>query len=161
MATNPHGTPSGDPTLLDGGVTRSAAEAEPSLGDLFRQLAQDSSTLIRQEMNLAKTELRSNFRSFAKDAVMLAIGGGLLLVALLVLTAFLVAALGDLLGNEYWLGALIVGATYALIGWVMLNKGKKGLQHDDLRPEQTLQSLQADKQWAQSEMQQVKRELTS
>lgn len=134
---------------------------EPSLGELFKELTQDSSVLIRQEISLAKMEMRENFRSLAKDMVKLAIGGGLLLVGLLALTAFLVAALGDLLGDEYWLGALIVGVAYALVGGVLLLRGKQGLQHDDLRPDQTLESLQADKRWAQAEVAQVKRDLTS
>ncbi len=134
---------------------------EPSLGELFKELTQDSSVLIKQEISLAKMEMRENFRSLAKDLVKLAIGGGLLLVGLLTLTAFLVAALGDILGNEYWLGALIVGVVYALIGGVLLMRGKQGLQRDDLRPEQTLESLQADKRWAQAEVAQVKRDLKS
>lgn len=142
------------------GTNRVAQPEEPSLGELFRQLAQESTTLIRQEMELAKVEMRENLRSFTRDAMSLAIGGALLLVALLVLTAFLAVLLGDVLGN-YWLGTLIVGALYAIAGFVMLQKGKKGLQHDDLRPEHTIASLQEDKRWAQAEVQQVKRELTS
>lgn len=134
---------------------------EPSLGELFKELAQESSTLIRQEMALAKTEMRENLRRFARDAGMLAIGGGILLVAMLVFTAFLVAALGDMLGNEYWLGALIVGVVYALIGGVLVMRGRSGLQSDDLKPEQTIESLQADKRWARAEAQQVKRDLTT
>ena len=133
---------------------------EPSLGELFKELAQDSTVLIKQEISLAKMEMRENFRSLGKDMVKLAIGGGLLLVGVLALTAFLIAALGDMLDN-YWLSALIVGLLYTVIGGVLLMRGKEGLQHDDLRPEQTIQSLQADKRWAQAEVQQVKRELRS
>lgn len=134
---------------------------EPSLGELFRDLAQESSLLIKQEIGLAKAEMRENFRDFAKDAVMLAAGGGILLVAMLVFTAFLVAGLGDLLGDEYWLGALIVGVVYAIIGGVLLARGKSGMERDDLKPERTIESLQADKRWAQAEAQQVKRDLQS
>jgi hypothetical protein len=133
---------------------------EPSLGELFKQLAQDSTTLIQQEISLAKTEMRDNVRSFAKDVVLLAAGGAVLLVGALVLTAFLVALLGDLL-NNYWLGALIVGAVYALVGFVLLKRGQKGMRHDDLKPDQALETLQADKRWAQREVQEVKRNLTS
>lgn len=140
---------------------RVGTAGEPSLGDLFKELAQESSTLIRQEIGLAKVEMRENVRKLGKDLVMLAIGGGILLVGLLVLTAFLVAGLGDMLGDEYWLGALIVGVVYALIGGVLLMRGKSGMQHDDLKPEQTLASLQDDKRWAKAEAQQVKRDLTT
>lgn len=134
---------------------------EPSLGDLFKELAQESSTLMKQEVALAKAEMRENLRDFAKDAVMMAAGGGILLVAMLVFTAFLVAGLGDMLGDEYWLGALIVGVVYALIGGVLLMRGRSGMQDDDLKPTHTIESLQDDKRWAQAEAQQVKRDLTT
>jgi uncharacterized membrane protein YqjE len=136
------------------------ADTDAPLGELVRELAQDSATLIRQEMELAKIEMRENLRSFARSATMLAAGGAVLLVALLVFTAFLVVLLGDLL-NNYWLGALIVGALYAVVGGILLVTGKNKLQEEDLRPEHTIASLQEDKRWAQTEVQQVKRDLTS
>jgi uncharacterized membrane protein YqjE len=132
--------------------------SEPSLGDLFKQLAQDSATLVKQEVALAKVEMRENLRSAGKDAAMIAVGGGLLLVGLLVLTGFLVAALGDLLDN-YWLGALIVGLLFAVIGAVLAKKNLENLKRDSLGPEQTIQTLKEDKRWLQSEMQQAKRDL--
>lgn len=134
------------------------AGSEPSLGDLFKQLAQDSATLVKQEVALAKVEMRENLRSAGKDAAMIAVGGGLLLVGLLVLTGFLVAALGDLLDN-YWLGALIVGLLFAVIGGVLAKKNLENLKRDSLGPEQTIQTLKEDKRWLQSEMQQAKRDL--
>lgn len=138
------------------------AEApEPSLGELFRELAQDTSLLVRKEVELARAEMRSNMQSFAKGAGMIAAGGGVLLMAALVFTAFLVAAIGDALGNEYWLGALIVGVVYAAIGAFLVVRGRNGLANGDLKPEQTMESLQADKRWAQAEARQVKRDLTS
>ncbi len=128
---------------------------EPSLGELFKQLAQDSATLVKQEVALAKVEMRENLRSATKDAAMIAVGGGLLLVGILVLTAFLVAALGDLLDN-YWLGALIVGLVYVGIGGVLAKKYMGNLKKDDMGPDQTIESLKEDKRWLQSEIQQAK-----
>lgn len=133
-------------------------EADASLGELFKQLAQDSATLVKQEVALAKAEMRDNLRSAGKDAAMIAVGGGLLLVGLLVLTAFLVAALGDLLDN-YWLGALIVGLVYVAVGGVLARKYLGHLKNDGLGPDQTIQTLKEDKRWLQSEIQQAKKEL--
>jgi uncharacterized membrane protein YqjE len=160
MATEDRIQPTGDGRAAAPGRIPTAAEPEPPLGELFRQLAEDSATLIRQEMQLARTELRESVRSITRGALMLAIGGGLLLVGLLALTAFLIVALGAALDN-YWLGALIVALLYGAIGGVMLMRGKEKLQGSDLKPEQTIRSLQEDKRWAQSEAQQVKRDLTS
>jgi uncharacterized membrane protein YqjE len=131
---------------------------EPSLGELFKQLAQDSATLVKQEVSLAKAEMRENLRSATKDAAMIAVGGGLLLVGLLVLTAFLVAAIGDLLDN-YWLGALLVGLVFVVVGGLLAKKNLNNLKKDDLGPDQTIQTLKEDKRWLQSEIQQAKKEL--
>ncbi len=133
--------------------------AEPSLGELFRQLTQDSTTLIRQEIALAKAELRENMGGVARSAAMIAVGGAVALVGLLVLTAFLVILLGDLMAN-YWLAALIVGLLFAVIGGVLVLTHLKRLRETNLRPDQTIQTLQEDKRWLQSEVQEVKRELT-
>ena len=135
-----------------------APGAEPSLGDLFKQLAQDSATLVKQEVALAKVEMRENLRSAGKDAAMIAVGGGLLLVGLLVLTAALVAVIGDALDN-YWLGALIVGLLFAVVGGLLAKKNLENLKKDGLGPEQTIQTLKEDKRWLQSEMQQAKKDL--
>jgi membrane protein implicated in regulation of membrane protease activity len=111
-------------------------------------------------MALARAEMQESIRTMARGAMMLAIGGGLLLIGLLALTAFLIVLLGQALDN-YWLGALIVGVLYAGIGGALLMSGKNRLQGAELKPEQTMRSLQEDKRWAQSEAQQVKRDLTS
>lgn len=144
---------------LNGPTTGARPGAEPSLGELFKQLANESTTLIKQEMALAKLEMRQNISAVTKDAALLAIGAGVLLVGALVLTAFLVVLLGDLLDN-YWLGALIVGVLYSVVGALMVVQGKNKLKNDDMRPEATLETLREDKRWAQAEIQQAKRDLT-
>jgi hypothetical protein len=136
-------------------------DAEPSIGELFKELAQESSMLVKQEIALARTEMQQNLRRLGKDAAMVATGGGVLLLAALVLTAFLVAGIGDLLGNEYWLGALIVGTAYAIVGGGIMMRGLKALREEDLKPEQSLQSLHADRNWARGEARQIKHDLKS
>ena len=143
---------------MDGPAGAPRPDAEPALGDLFRALAQDSATLVRQEMALAKAEIKENVRSATKDAVMIAAGGAVLMVGALVLVAFLVLLVGDAL-NQYWLGALIVGVLFLAVGAFLAKKGLNNLQHDSLAPGQTIQTLKEDKQWLQSEMQQAKRDL--
>lgn len=155
MAKEIHVTPT--PEVRDGPPP---PEAEPKLGELVKQLAEDSATLVRQEVALAKAEMQENLQHAARDVAMIAIGGGFLLVGLLVLTAFLVAILGDILGDEYWAGALIVGVLFVAVGAVMAKKYMNELKKDDLKPDQTIQTLKEDKRWIQSEMKEAKRELT-
>lgn len=132
---------------------------EPSIGDLFRQLANDSTTLIRQEVALAKTEVRENVKSAARDMTMIAVGGAIAAVGALVLTAFLVILLGSLLGN-YWLAALIVGLVYVLVGGGLAWSNLKKLQQAELKPEHTIDSLKEDKEWIQHEIREARKELT-
>jgi hypothetical protein len=132
--------------------------AEPSLGDLFRQLADDSATLIRQEMALAKAEVSQNVRHAARDASMIAVGGVVAAIGVLVLVAFLVMITGKALGAA-WAGALTVGLLFLLVGGILAMRSAKHLKKDSLAPEQTIRSLKEDKQWVQSEMQQARREL--
>jgi len=134
------------------------AGGEPPLGDLFRQLAQDSATLVRQEVALAKAEIRENVKTVARNATMIALGGVLALLGGLVLVAFLVMLVGDAL-DEYWLGALIVGALFLIIGGIMAKKALGNLKQESLAPEQTIATLKEDKQWLQSEMSSVRRDL--
>jgi uncharacterized membrane protein YqjE len=135
-----------------------AGGTEPALGDLFRQLAQDSATLVRQEMNLAKAELKSNVQAVARDAAMVAVGGILALVGATVLLAFLVVAVGDALDN-YWLGALVVGLLFLLAGGILAMTSLKKLKHEEVAPTRTLETLKEDKQWLQSEIKQARRDL--
>lgn len=131
---------------------------EPGLGELFSQLAQDSATLVRQEMALAKAEMTQNLKAAARDATMVAVGGGVALLGMLVLILFLVLVIGDAL-NEYWAGALIVGLLFLIIGGVLAMGALKRLKHDSLTPARTIDTLKEDKQWAQSEINQVRRDL--
>jgi uncharacterized membrane protein YqjE len=131
---------------------------EPQLGELFRQLAQDSATLVRQEVALAKAEFRDAAKVLSRNAVMVGVGAVLALIGGLVLVAFLVILLGDVLDN-YWLGALIVGALFLIVGGLMASKALKTLKRESLAPEQTIQTLKEDKQWLQTEIKQAKRDL--
>lgn len=146
----------GQPVVTAG--TGDGRDAEPALGDLFRQLAQDSATLVRQEVALAKAELRENVKSVARDTAKIAVGAVLAAVGALVMVAFLVLLLGDVVGR-YWAGALIVGVLFVGIGAILAMGAMKRLKKDTLAPGQTIQTLKEDKQWLQSEMKQVRRDL--
>jgi uncharacterized membrane protein YqjE len=130
----------------------------PPLGDLVKQLAQDSGTLVRQEIALAKAELRQNVKSLVRDVAMIAVGAVIAAVGGLVLVAFLVILLGSVL-NNYWLGALIVGALFVIVGGALAMANLKKLQKEEVAPTRTLDTLKEDKQWLQTEIQQARRDL--
>ena len=137
----------------------SAPRAEPSLGELFTRLTTDTGALVRQEVALARAEMRQVGSTLARDGTRIGIALGLALAGALALTAFLVVALGDLL-NNYWLGALIVGVVLLGIGGFLAKSAIEDVKRRGLVPEQTLDTLREDAAWAKQEAGAVKRELT-
>ena len=128
------------------------AKEDRSLGELLGELAQETTTLVRQEMNLAKIELSDKVSKLGKDVGAIAIGGAVLYAGLLTLIAALVLLLAQLRVIEAWASALIIGVIVAAIGGVMVKKGMDGLKHIDPVPHETVESLKEEKQWAKEQM---------
>src|SRR5438477_9152972 len=83
--------------------TTSDSETE-SFKELLKQLADDASQLIRQEIDLAKIELKESLSGYAADVARIGVAAVISGLGALTFTAFLVIALGQLLfGNNYWL----------------------------------------------------------
>ena len=122
-----------------------------SIGAIIGDVANDLSTLMRQEVALAKAEVRQSVRQTANGAAKLGVAAALATVGALVLTAFLVLLLGDLLDN-YWLSALIVGLAFLIIGGLLAMSGMRKLRAVQLAPEATLATLKEDKAWVQEQI---------
>lgn len=133
-------------------------EQEEPIGSLLKRFGQDASTLIRQEITLAKLELRESARSLAADAGKLGAAAGLALFGGFALVAFVIAGLGALIDN-YWLSALIV-AVLLLGGAALLAKGALDhLKRNRIAPQETVQTLREDQRWAKREMQDLKQSM--
>jgi hypothetical protein len=124
---------------------------ERSLGELFSDLARDTSTLVRQEVQLAKTEMTQKASAVGKDIGFLAVGGAVAYAGLLALVATLIIVLGTV-GLPWWLASLIVGVVVAGIGYFLVQKGLDALKHESMAPQQTIQTLKEDRQWAKEQM---------
>jgi hypothetical protein len=125
-------------------------DEERSLGDLFSQLTHDLSTLIRQEVTLAKTELSQKVSVMGKDVRLLAAGGALAYAGFLVILAGIVLALGLVL--PWWASALIVGVVVAAIGYFLIRKGQTAIKQADLPPKQTIETLKEHQQWVKEQV---------
>lgn len=130
-----------------------------SIPGLLRELRDETTTLFRQEVTLAKTELKENASKMAGHAVQMAVGGFVAYAGIIVLLIGIGHLLGALLVKlgvdpdlATWLAPTVVGLVVALIGWAMLSKAKQALAHDDLTPRQTIDSLRTNKQWAQGKL---------
>ena len=124
---------------------------ERSLGELFGDLAKETSTLVRQEVQLAKTEMTEKASAVGKDAGMIAAGGFVAYAGLLALVAALIIALGQL-GVPWWLSSLIVGVVVAAVGYLLIQKGINAIKRTNMAPKQTIQTLKEDRQWASEQM---------
>jgi uncharacterized membrane protein YqjE len=131
-----------------------------SVGELFKQLGADSTHLIQQEMALAKTELKETASRLGQAATKLGIAVGIAIPGLMALTAFLVIAIGDLLNENYWLGALIVGVAFLLIAAVLAKRAVATAKEGAGVPE-TKATLRDDARWAKEEAKAFKREFTA
>lgn len=120
-----------------------------SLGELFSELANDTSTLVRQEIQLAKTEMTQKASSAGRDAGMIGAGGALAYAGLLAIIAAIIIGLGQLI--PMWLSALIVGVVILIIAYVLIRRGQNGLKNLNPLPEQTIETLNEDKEWAKEQ----------
>ena len=123
---------------------------ERSLGDLFSDLTREISTLVRQEIALARTEVGQTASRVGKDIGFVAVGGLVVYAGLLVLLAAVVIILGTI-GVPWWLSALIVGVIVAGIGYFMLKRGLDALKKENLAPQQTIDTLKEDVEWAKEQ----------
>lgn len=110
-----------------------------SLGDLLGQVTQDMSTLMRQEVELAKVELKQSASRAGKGAGMFAGAALAGYFVLLFLSIALWQALGDLIGLG-WSG-LVVAVIWAIIAGVLALRGRKEMQKIKGMP-QTSETLQ-------------------
>lgn len=122
---------------------------EPSLGELFARLASDTSNLVRQEVALARTELTQKASAAGRDVGILGAGGAIAYAGFLVLLAAAVIVLD--LFMPLWLSAIIVGLIVVGIGAVLAQRGLSALKRASLVPEQTIETLKEDAQWAKEQ----------
>jgi hypothetical protein len=122
---------------------------DQSIGELVKDLAGETSTLVRKEIDLAKAEMTERAKLAGKGAATLAAGAIAALLALGALTAGLIAALD--LAMPTWLAALIVAVVYAAIAGVLAQTGRKQVQEATPPvPEETIESVKEDVQWAKT-----------
>jgi hypothetical protein len=118
-----------------------------STGELVKQLSEQTTTLVRKEIELAKAELSAKGKVAGEGAGMLALG---------VLTAMFVALLDKAM--DFWVAALIVAVVYGAIAAVLAVAGrdrvKKGMPP---APEQTVETVKEDVQWAKSQAKSARR----
>jgi uncharacterized membrane protein YqjE len=129
-------------------VTSRAEELhDRPIGELLKQLANETTTLVRQELDLAKAEMREKAGKAGPGFGMWGAAGATGLLALGSLTAFLILALDGAMPN--WLAALVVCLFWAAVAGVLYLRGKRRVEEAGSPvPEKTIETVKEDVQWA-------------
>jgi uncharacterized membrane protein YqjE len=119
-------------------------------GELLRDLSDHTTTLVKQEMELAKAELQEKGKQAGLGAGMFGGAGLFGIGAFAALTACLITALDQAI--EIWLAALVVAVAYAVIAAVLAMTGKQRVkQAVPPVPEQAKESVKEDMEWAKTQ----------
>lgn len=123
---------------------------DESVAELVKRLADQTGTLVRQEIELAKAELAQKGRIAGGGAALLGAAGLVGLLALGAFTACLIALLATAL-DHVWLAALIVTVVYAAIATPLALRGRDRMRAaTPPAPEETIESVKEDVAWART-----------
>ncbi len=121
-----------------------------SIGELFSELANETSLLIRQEIALAKVELTEKVSTIGRNVGFLVLGGAVAYAALLALLAAVIVALANVI--PWWAAALSVAVLVGIVAAVLISKALGSLKNTSMAPRQTVETLKEDAQWAKQQM---------
>jgi uncharacterized membrane protein YqjE len=116
-----------------------------SIGDLLSNLAVQSTNLVRDEIALVGREFYEKGKTIRPALIVLATGAFLAMLASITLCAAIVLVISQYINT--WLSAAIVGSILGLIALSMITFSVSRLKQTNFKPEQTLKSLEENKEW--------------
>jgi predicted lipid-binding transport protein (Tim44 family) len=126
------------------------------IGELLKQLSEETTTLVRQELELAKAEMVEKGKQAGMGAGMFGGAGVGALLGLAAVTAAAIAALDAAMA--LWLAALIVGLLWLAVAGVLALQGRRKVQAATPPvPQQTQESVKEDVEWAKTRARSAKR----
>jgi hypothetical protein len=132
---------------------------QSNIVDLLKNLRDDTTTLVRDEISLAKTEISEKIASAARNVRYLAAGALVAYAALIIILQGISLLLRDLFisagmnpASASLLGFLIVGAVVGVVGAILIVKALNTLKKEPLTPTKTAETLKEDKEWVQNKV---------
>ncbi|MBD8755131.1 phage holin family protein [Pseudomonas coleopterorum] len=122
----------------------SVRQDDASIGGLLRQLTREVPELFTKELALAKAEMQQSLTTLKAGIAAVAGGAIVLLAGFIILLMAAVYGLGNVM--QLWLAALIVGGITVIVGFIMLQSGKKQFEVSHFTPDRTLHAMQQDKE---------------
>ena len=123
---------------------------ERPLGELFSDLVNETTTLVRNEVALARVELTQKATKVGRNVGSLVIGGAIGYASLLAFCAAAILVLSTVM--PAWLAAVIVGAIVGAVAWMLISKAITTLRTMDLTPHETVESVKEDAQWIKDQI---------
>jgi putative superfamily III holin-X len=123
---------------------------ERSVGELFSELANQTTTLVRKELQLAKVELGQKATQVGKEVGLISLGGAVAYAGFLAALAALILVIGQFI--PVWLSALIIGLVVMGIGYFLSQQHMDALKRLDAAPQATIETLKQDKEWAKEQI---------
>ena len=125
------------------------AQTTPSLTELFADLSRETSTLVRQQMELARVEMSEKISRLSWNISKVAIGGAIAIGGLLAILAGIVLVVAAM-GVPAWAAALAVGIAFAIIGYVVAQAAISAMKREDIAPKATIETLKESAEWVKS-----------
>jgi len=122
----------------------SVRQDDATIGGLLRQLTREVPELFTKELALAKAEMQQSLTTLKAGIAAVAGGAIVLLAGFIILLMAAVYGLGTVM--QLWLAALIVGGITVIVGFIMLQSGKKQFETSHFTPDRTLHAMQQDKE---------------
>lgn len=129
-----------------------AVRDERSLGELFGELSQQTSTLVKKEIELARLEVTRSATTMARSSAMVAAGGVIAYagaIVLLIGVAWLLATIG----LPVWLAFGLVGGLTIAIGGFLAYRALNAMKQVNVVPEKTVETIKEDVEWAKDQAQ--------
>lgn len=129
-----------------------ATRDDRSLGELFAELSQQTSTLVKKEIELARHEVTRSVTSLGRDAAMIGAGGAIAYAGGIVLLIG-IAWLLNFIGLPIWLSFVLVGGITVAIGAFLAMRAMQAMKKTKLVPERTVETVKEDVEWAKDQTQ--------
>ena len=134
-------------------------KADESLPSLFSKLGDDVMQLFDTKLSLLKVEIREEANEYARDGMMIGVGGIIAAIGFALLNVALAFGISTLFANadlsqaaKYAIGFVSAGVLYLIVGAIMISTMKKRLAKQSLVPDRTVEELRKDKQWLKNEL---------
>jgi uncharacterized membrane protein YqjE len=134
-------------------------KSDESLPSLFSRLGDDVMQLFDTKISLLKVELKEEANEYARDGVLIAVGGIIAAIGFALLNVALAFGISTLFANtdlsqpaKYAIGFVTSGVLYLIVGSIIITTMKNRLAKQNLVPDRTVEELRKDKQWLKNEL---------